>query len=224
MTDFLTYLLGFVLHIDQHLVDMAQEYQTWIYLILFLIIFCETGLVITPFLPGDSLLFATGALAAMPASGISLTVLLVLLIIAAILGDSFNYYTGNKLGEKVYLRNFWFLSRKHIEQTQRFYQRYGGLTIIYARFVPVVRTFAPFVAGVGKMNYRRFLSFNIAGAIVWVVTFMVAGYTFGNIPAVKQNFPLLILCIIVLSLAPPLIALIKSWWAGRKKLHTKNIS
>ncbi len=217
MIELLTYLLDFILHIDQHLVVLAKEYEGWIYLILFLIIFCETGLVVTPFLPGDSLLFAIGALAAIPASGLNLLVLLALLIIAAILGDSFNYYTGTKLGSRVYLRNYWFLRRAHIDQTQRFYQRYGGRTIIYARFVPIVRTFAPFVAGIGKMDYRRFVAFNIIGALLWVVFFMVAGYLFGNIPAVKQNFSLLILGIIVLSMAPPVIGVVKGWIAGRRK-------
>lgn len=221
--DILTYLLDFILHIDQHLVVLVKEYEKWIYLVLFLIVFCETGLVVTPFLPGDSLLFTLGALAAIPASGISLAALLALLILAAILGDSFNYYTGTKLGKQVYLRDFWFLRRRHIDQTQHFYQRYGGLTIIYARFVPIVRTFAPFVAGIGKMNYRRFLFFNISGAIVWVVSFMVAGYAFGNIPAFKQNFSLLILGITVLSIAPPIAGILKSWWFGRKKMQSKNI-
>jgi len=204
------FLIDFILHIDQHLVELVREYHTWIYLILFLIVFCETGLVVTPFLPGDSLLFAVGALAAVPSSELSLPLLLGLLIVAAILGDSFNYYVGSRIGEQIYLRNFWFLRRDHIDQTHRFYEKYGGRTIIYARFVPIVRTFAPFVAGVGKMNYRNFIYFNVIGALVWVLFFMLMGYMFGNMPAVKENFSLLILAIIVLSMLPPIIGAIRS--------------
>lgn len=213
--DIIYFVADFVLHIDQHLVQLVQEYQQWIYLILFLIVFCETGLVVTPFLPGDSLLFALGALAAIPASGLNLLLLIGLLIVAAILGDSFNYFTGSKIGSRIYLRDFWFLRRSHIDQTQRFYERYGGRTIIYARFVPIIRTFAPFVAGVAKMNYRRFFSFNIIGAFVWVVFFMMTGYLFGNLPAVKRHFSLLILAIIVLSMAPPIVAALKNWLSKR---------
>ncbi|SIT77549.1 DedA family protein [Pontibacter indicus] len=218
--DFVYYLIDFVLHIDQHLVELVQEYQQWIYFILFLIVFCETGLVVTPFLPGDSLLFALGALAAIPASGLNLTLLIVLLITAAILGDSFNYYVGSKIGSRIYLRDFWFMRRSHIDQTQKFYAKYGGLTIIYARFVPIVRTFAPFVAGIAKMDYKRFFSFNVIGAFVWVVFFMMAGYLFGNLPAVKRHFSLLILAIIVLSITPPIIAAIKGWLSKRKSLQS----
>lgn len=214
--DFIYYLIDFVLHIDQHLVELVQEYQQWIYFILFLIVFCETGLVVTPFLPGDSLLFALGALAAIPASGLNLTLLIVLLITAAIMGDSFNYYVGSKIGTRIYLRDYWFMRRSHIDQTQKFYAKYGGLTIIYARFVPIVRTFAPFVAGIAKMDYKRFFSFNVIGAFVWVVFFMMAGYLFGNLPAVKKHFSLLILAIIILSITPPIIAAIKGWLSKRK--------
>lgn len=210
------FLLDFVLHIDQHLVVLLQQYENWIYAILFLIIFCETGLVVMPFLPGDSLLFALGALAAIPESGLNLMALVGLLIMAAILGDSFNYYTGTRFGERVYLRNYWFLRRKHIDHAQQFYLRYGGRTIIYARFVPIVRTFAPFVAGIGKMDYRRFLVFNVVGALVWVLFFLLAGYLFGNIPAVKRNFSLLILSIIVLSITPPVLTALKGWVSRRK--------
>lgn len=215
MIEVFTQLLDFVLHIDQHLVELVKEYEGWIYLILFLIIFCETGLIVTPFLPGDSLLFALGALAAIPASGLDVLLLMLLLIIAAILGDSFNYYTGTKLGARVVQRNYWFLRRAHIKHTQRFYLRYGGRTIIYARFAPIVRTFAPFVAGIGHMEYKRFLYFNIIGAFAWVVLFVVAGYLFGNIQAVKQNFSLLILGIIILSVTPLIAGIVKGRLAGR---------
>jgi membrane-associated protein len=215
--ELLQYMLDFILHIDQHLVELVREYEGWIYLILFLIIFCETGLVVTPFLPGDSLLFALGALAAVPAYGLNLFLLMGLLLVAAILGDSFNYYTGAKIGNRVYLRDFWFLRRKHIDQTHKFYDKYGGRTIIYARFMPIVRTFAPFVAGIGKMNYRRFLIYNVVGAVIWITFFMVVGYIFGNIPVVKRNFTLLIFGIIVLSLTPPIIGILKNWISKKVK-------
>jgi membrane-associated protein len=215
--ELLQHLIDFILHIDQHLVELINKYEGWIYLILFLIVFCETGLVVTPFLPGDSLLFALGALAAVPGSGLNLLLLMGLLITAAILGDSFNYYTGTKIGKRIYLRNFWFLRREHIDKTHLFYERYGGRAIIYARFVPIVRTFAPFVAGIGKMDYKRFLFFNVTGALVWVLFFMIAGYLFGNIPAVKRNFSMMILGIIVLSIAPPIIATVKNRITNRKK-------
>ncbi|PKV75147.1 DedA family protein [Pontibacter ramchanderi] len=219
--DILYYLIDFVLHIDQHLVQLVQDYEQWIYLILFVIVFCETGLVVTPFLPGDSLLFALGALTAIPASGLNLLLVMALLIVAAILGDSFNYYVGSKIGSRIYLRDFWFLRRTHIDQTQRFYEKYGGRTIIYARFVPIIRTFAPFVAGVGKMNYRRFFSFNVVGALMWVVFFMLMGYLFGNLPAVKRHFSLLILAIIVLSMAPPVVAALKNWLSKKSPPQIK---
>jgi len=214
--EFIQYLIDFVLHIDQHLVELVREYEGWIYLILFLIIFCETGLVVTPFLPGDSLLFALGALAAVPEYGLNFGLLLVMLCVAAILGDSFNYYTGSKIGNRIYLRDFWFLRRKHIDETQKFYEKYGGRTIIYARFMPIVRTFAPFVAGIGKMQYRKFLSYNVIGAIIWITFFMVVGYIFGNIPAVKRNFTFLILGIIALSLTPPFIGIVRNWLQKRR--------
>ena len=215
--EFIQYLIDFILHIDQHLVELVREYKSWIYLILFLIIFCETGLVVTPFLPGDSLLFALGAMAAVPEYGLDLFLLMGLLCLAAILGDSFNYYTGTKIGKRIYLRDFWFMRRKHIDETQKFYEKYGGRTIIYARFMPIVRTFAPFVAGIGNMNYKKFITYNIVGAIIWIVFFMVVGYMFGNIPAVKRNFTLLIFGIIALSLTPPVIGVIKNWIQNRKK-------
>lgn len=214
--EFIQYLLDFILHIDQHLVDLAGTYKEWIYLILFIIIFCETGLVVTPFLPGDSLLFAIGALTAIPSSGLDLAMLLVLLIVAAILGDSFNYYLGGRIGSKVYHRNFWFLRKTYIDRTQRFYERYGGRTIIYARFVPIIRTFAPFVAGIGKMDYRRFLYFNVLGALAWVVSFLMAGFLFGNIPTIKGNFSFLILGIMVLSVLPPLLSILKRWLLAKR--------
>lgn len=213
--EFIEQLMSFVLHIDQHLISLSQQYNTWIYLILFLIIFCETGLVITPFLPGDSLLFALGALAADTSSGLNLVLLSMLLSFAAILGDSFNYYTGYKFGAKLKDKNYWFLRQKHILQAESFYEKYGGRTIIYARFVPIIRTFAPFVAGIGRMQYQRFFLFNIVGALVWVSFFLVVGFLFGNLPVVKEQFSLLILSIIGISLLPPMYSLVKSKFVVR---------
>jgi membrane-associated protein len=214
--ELIQHLIDFILHIDQHLIELLHTYPTWIYLILFLIIFCETGLVVTPFLPGDSLLFAVGALAAIPSSGLNLLLLLVLLCAAAILGDSLNYLIGKKLGSKVYLRNYWFLRQRHLQRAELFYSRYGGRTIIYARFIPIVRTFAPFVAGMATMNYRRFLYFNVAGATLWVGFFIMLGFLFGNLPAVRQNFSFLVLGIIGISLLPPVWSLVRQ----RLKIHS----
>ncbi|WP_276497057.1 DedA family protein [Pontibacter litorisediminis] len=216
--ELLQYLLNFILHIDQHLIVLLQEYQTWIYLILFIIIFCETGLVVTPLLPGDSLLFALGALAAIPSSGLNILLLAGLLCTAAMLGDSFNYLTGWKFGSRVYNRNYWFLRQNYLHQAELFYGRYGGRTVIYARFIPIVRTFAPFVAGMARMNYRRFLYFNIAGALLWVVFFILIGYLFGNLPTVKQNFSLLVFGIIGISMLPPVFTLVKQRLKLRRQL------
>lgn len=217
MLELIQHLISFILHIDQHLVELLNQYENWIYLILFLIIFCETGLVVTPFLPGDSLLFALGALAALPSSGLHVGFLLVLLITAAILGDSFNYLTGHKLGKKFYNKDYWFLRQSHLRQAEKFYVKYGGRTIIYARFVPIVRTFAPFVAGMGSMNYKRFLLFNVVGAVVWVVFFLMIGYLFGNLPGVRSNFSLLVLGIIGVSLLPPVYTVIKQRMSAEKQ-------
>ncbi|WP_255749012.1 DedA family protein [Pontibacter liquoris] len=209
MIELLQQLIDFVLHIDKHLVELTQQYHGWVYLIVFLIVFCETGLIVTPFLPGDSLLFALGALAALPESGLHIVLILVLMCVAAILGDSVNYLFGRKLGDQVYQRNYWFLKREYLDEAQLFYNRYGGRTIVYARFIPIVRTFAPFVAGIGKMHYRNFVVYNVLGALVWVFLFCLAGYFLGNIPVVKENFSLLVIGIIVISIMPPIIALLK---------------
>ncbi|MBR0570720.1 DedA family protein [Microvirga sp. STS03] len=217
MMELIQHLISFILHIDQHLVDLLNEYENWIYLILFIIIFCETGLVVTPFLPGDSLLFALGALAALPTSGLNVWFLMGLLIVAAILGDSFNYFTGHKFGKTIYNKDYWFLRQSHLRQAEKFYVKYGGRTIIYARFVPIVRTFAPFVAGMGNMNYKRFLLFNVVGAFVWVVFFIMIGYVFGNLPGVRSNFSLLVLGIIGISLLPPIYTIVKQRFATSKQ-------
>jgi membrane-associated protein len=201
-------------------VKLVADYGMWVYAILFVIIFCETGLVVTPFLPGDSLLFAAGALCTLGgADGASLNIALIvpLLIVAAVLGDAVNYSIGHMVGpgflEKEKIR---FIKKSHLEKTQRFYEKYGGKTIILARFVPIVRTFAPFVAGIGRMSYRRFAAFNIIGAIAWVLICVFAGFFFGELPFVKKNFELVVLGIIFVSVLPIAIEMGKAWLDGRK--------
>jgi len=196
------------LHLDVHLSTVIQSYGTWTYAILFMIIFCETGLVVAPILPGDSLLFAAGTFAAK--GDFSPTFLIPLLIIAAILGDALNYSIGRYLGPKVLQENSRIFKKEYLNKTQKFYERYGGKTIIFARFVPIVRTFAPFLAGVGKMKYTQFAVYNVVGGIVWIVLFVSAGLFFGNIPAVKHNFTLVILAIIVLSILPAVFETMKA--------------
>ncbi len=193
-----------VLHLDRHLQWLVSNYGVWIYLILFLIIFCETGLVVTPFLPGDSLLFVAGTVAA--TGGMDVHLLALLLIIAAILGDTVNYWVGHYLGPRVfhYENSIW-LNRRHLDRAHEFYERHGGKTIIIARFVPIIRTYAPFVAGMGSMTYRHFLSYNIGGAVLWVVSLLYAGFFFGNIPIIKQNLTLVIIGIIILSIMPGVV-------------------
>ena len=200
-----------VLHVDKHLGNLIEQFGPWMYVILFLIIFCETGLVVTPFLPGDSLLFAVGAFCALPPPGnLNLGILLVILSIAAVLGDTVNYWIGAKLGPRIFRgENVRLLNKKHLERTHEFYERYGGKTIIIARFMPIIRTFAPFVAGMGKMTYSRFMSFNVVGGLIWIVSFLLLGYFFGNMPAVKKNFSFVILAIIILSILPAVIEIFR---------------
>jgi len=206
-------LADFILHIDRHLQSLAAEYGTGLYVILFLIIFCETGLIIMPLLPGDSLLFAAGSLAAAPQSALDPHLLFVLLSGAAILGDSVNYSIGRRLGPRIFRREkSRFFKRAHLDRTHAFYEKYGAKTIILARFVPIVRTFAPFVAGVGAMTYPRFLAYNVGGGLLWVGLFVYGGYFFGQLPFVQRNFKLVILAIIVVSLIPPLW----EWWRVRR--------
>jgi len=201
-----------VLHLDAHLVALVHDYGTWAYGILFAIIFCETGLVVTPFLPGDSLLFAAGAVAATGA--LDPVTLAALLIFAAILGDNVNYWIGHWVGPVVFSReDSRLLNKKHLDRTRRFYDKYGVKTIILARFVPIVRTFAPFVAGIGRMRYPRFLGYDVGGGILWITTFVGAGYFFGNIPVVKDNFSLVILAIIAISVMPAAI----EFWRARSE-------
>jgi membrane-associated protein len=205
--DLLWTLVDVLLHLDRHLSDVIQQYGIWTYLILFLIVFCETGLVVTPFLPGDSLLFAVGTFAALGALDLGLVT--ALLIAAAVLGDGVNYAIGARVGPRVFRREgVRFLNRKHLERTHEFYERYGAKTIVIARFVPIVRTFAPFVAGIGRMTYRRFLFYNVAGAVLWVASLTLGGYLFGNIPVVRRNFSLVVFAIIILSILP---ALVEMW-------------
>lgn len=209
-----TQFIDLFLHLDQHLNTLIAEYGTWTYAILFLIVFCETGLVVTPFLPGDSLLFAAGTFAA--SGSLEIWTLMGLLAIAGILGDAVNYSVGRYLGPKVLSGQHRFLKKEYLDRTTEFYVKYGGKTIIFARFLPIIRTFAPFLAGVGAMNYSRFAIFNVTGAVLWVIGFCGAGYLFGNIPAVKSNFTLVIMAIIVLSAIPPLL---EAWKARSPAKH-----
>lgn len=186
----------------------------WLYLVLFLIIFAETGLVVTPFLPGDSLLFAAGALCAVEATGLNVHFLAAILIVAGILGDAVNYAVGFFVGPKVFTSDTsWFLNRKHLIRTEEFYHKHGPFTIVIARFVPIVRTFAPFVAGIGKMKYRRFFAYNVSGALAWVLSFIYGGFLFGNVPAVKQNFHVVIVGIIIVSVMPMVV----EWFRHRRR-------
>ncbi len=196
------------LHLDQHLSRVIADYGVWTHLILFLIVFAETGLVVTPFLPGDSLLFAAGTFAAL--GSLDLGLLVVLLIGAAILGDTVNYWVGAWIGPRAFSGNMRFLRKDYLDRTHAFYEKHGGKTIILARFVPIIRTFAPFVAGVGAMSYSKFITYNIIGAVLWVGLFVPAGYFFGTIPVVQKNFTLVILAIVALSVLPIAIEAIKA--------------
>jgi membrane-associated protein len=201
-------LIDFIFHIDIHLDAIIHDYGLFTYLLLFVIVFCETGLVVTPFLPGDSLLFAVGTFAAR--GSLDLPIVLLVLAAAAVLGDTANYWIGAVVGPKVFHReNVRFLNRKHLERTHEFYERYGGKTIVIARFVPIVRTFAPFVAGIGKMTYTHFLAYNVVGGLAWVLAFVLAGYGFGNIPIVRRYFTLVIFAIIVISVLPGVIEVMR---------------
>jgi membrane-associated protein len=210
MVELIKSLIDFVLHIDQHLVEIVQDYQTWTYLILFLIIFAETGLVVTPILPGDSLLFAAGAIIAKPETGLSIFLMLLLLCVAAILGDLVNYHIGKAIGYKAFSGKYRLLKVEYLQKTQQFYEKHGGKTIIYARFIPIIRTFAPFVAGIGTMSYAKFASFNIIGGIAWVTSFLLIGYFFGGLPIIKSNFTYVVFAIIFFSILPPIVEVIRS--------------
>lgn len=209
--EFIAAFIDLVLHLDQHLTLIIQNHGAWVYLILFLIIFCETGLVVTPFLPGDSLLFVAGTLAA--AGGMDIQILLVLLVAASFLGDNTNYWIGRAVGPKVFARQeSRLLNREYLNKAHAFYEKHGGKAIIFARFLPIIRTFAPFVAGIGRMAYQRFLAFSIAGGISWISFFVLGGYFFGNIPAVKQNLTLVMLGIIFITILPGIV----KFWQHRR--------
>lgn len=217
----LAYLIHLILHLDEELSALSNSLGGWLYVILFAVVFCETGLIVTPFLPGDSLLFAVGALVALPETGLSLPLMFVLLTIAAIMGDAVNYRIGRMIGPRIFRsEKSRLLNKDHLLKAQRFYERHGGKAIFLARFVPIIRTFAPFVAGAGKMNYFRFWMFNVSGAIVWVGLFLTGGYLFGNLPIVKKYFSLVMLGIIFVSVLP--IAF--EWYRDRKQAKTANAS
>ncbi len=213
MEDIISYLylfIDFIIHIDVHLSEIVSQYGWQTYLILFIIIFWETGVVIWPFLPGDSLLFAAGSISALPDNPLDARFLFALLSAAAILGDTVNYWIGHFVGPRVFKSDGRFLKKKYLDKTQSFYEKYGARTIIIARFVPIVRTFAPFVAGIGRMQYRRFLFFNVLGALLWNFLFIGAGFFFGNLQTVKENFSLVILAIIIVSILPMIVEFIRA--------------
>jgi membrane-associated protein len=217
MLDLIKKLIDFIIHIDRHLAEIIGQYGLWTYGILFLIIFAETGLIVMPLLPGDSLLFAAGAFSAKPETGLNVHAMAFLLFIAAFLGDTLNYWVGHKIGPAVFKRedSIW-LRKKHLDKAHAFFEKYGGRAIILARFVPIVRTFVPFVAGAGSMTYPRFLAYNLIGGFVWIYFFVYAGFMFGNQPFVQKNFKLVILAIIILSVVPIVIEVAREWLKSRK--------
>lgn len=214
MEAYLTYFIDLILHLDKHLPEIMAAYGHLIYAILFMVVFCETGLVVTPFLPGDSLLFACGALAATAPEGMDIKIITVIFLVSAVLGDACNYMIGEHLGMKLINSPKSIIKKEHIDKASDFYAKHGHKAIFLARFVPIVRTFAPFVAGIGKMHYLTFAHYNVIGAVVWVVIFVGGGYFFGNIPLIKQNFTLVTLGIIVFSVMPVLYEFV-----GKKFLH-----
>lgn len=208
--EIISYFIDLILHLDEHLSSIIQNYGTWTYLILFAIIFMETGLVVTPFLPGDSLLFAAGTFAS-PALGSALNIFLLwaLLVAAAVIGDTVNYWIGHYIGPRAFSGEIRFLKKEYLDRTHEFYEKHGGKTIILARFVPIVRTFAPFVAGIGEMKYGHFLTYNVVGGIMWVSIFTFGGYFFGNLPFVKENFTFVVLAIIFISVLPAAFEIVR---------------
>jgi len=209
--EFLKQLADIVLHLNTHLGGLVADYGAWVYAILFVIVFCETGLVVTPFLPGDSLLFAVGAISAGQDSKLNVLLATAILLAAAVLGDTVNYWVGNLAGHKLVAKFPQLIKKKHLDRTHEFFERYGGKTIIIARFVPIVRTFAPFVAGVGAMTYPRFMAYNVVGGLLWVTLIVPVGYFFANIPVVKNNFSVVILGIIFVSMLPAVFEFIREW-------------
>ncbi|MBK4715889.1 MULTISPECIES: DedA family protein [Tenebrionibacter/Tenebrionicola group] len=220
--EFIRFIIDFILHIDAHLAQMVAQYGIWVYAILFLILFCETGLVVTPFLPGDSLLFVAGALAALPSNDLNVHVMVGLMVAAAIIGDAVNYTIGRVFGERLFSNpDSKIFRRSYLDKTHMFYEKHGGKTIILARFVPIVRTFAPFVAGMGHMSYRRFAAYNVIGALLWVVLFTYAGYLFGDLPVVQENLKLLIVAIIAVSILPGVVEIIRHKRAAARQAKAR---
>ncbi len=213
--ELIQHLFELLVHVDDHLNSIIRDFGAWTYLLLFLVIFCETGLVVTPFLPGDSLLFATGTLAA--SGSLRLTALFLLLSAAAILGDTVNYRIGARFGARAEAGRLRFVKAQHLERTREFYARHGSMTIVIARFLPIVRTYAPFIAGASRMDYRRFVLFNVTGGLLWISLFLFGGYLFGNIPAVQENFGLVVLAIIALSAVPVTVGFISARGAAAKR-------
>jgi membrane-associated protein len=210
--ELLSALIDLVLHLDRHLVELLMRYDTWIYAIVFLVIFAETGLVVTPFLPGDSLLFALGALAAIDSSGTLNPLLLCLaLVIAAVLGNSVNYQVGRAIGQQAFSGRYRFINVNYLRQTEDYFAKHGAATLVLSRFAPIIRTFAPFIAGIGRMGYSKFQAYNVIGALLWVNLLVWAGYFFGNIPVVKNNFGLVTIGIILVSMLPMALMLAKQW-------------
>ena len=214
--EYIQFVIDFILHIDQHMIELVQDYHLWTYAILFLIIFCETGLVVTPFLPGDSLLFVAGAITAQPDMPLEIGYLVLIVFAAAVLGDSCKYMIGHFFGKKLFSNpNSRIFKQSSLDKTHEYFRKYGGKTIILARFIPIVRTFAPFVAGMGKMNYYYFMVYNITGAALWVGIFCFAGYFFGDLPFVQQNLKLLLLAIIVISVLPAVVEVVRAKLKGK---------
>ena len=216
--EYIILIINFVIHLNQHLQDIISYFGGWSYFILFLVIFAETGLVIAPFLPGDSLLFAAGAICAIPNISINIHILIIILFCAAVMGDSFNYFIGHLLGEKLFKDDAKILNTKYLIKTHNFFERYGGKTIIIARFVPIIRTFAPFIAGASEMTYKKFMFYNIVGAIIWVTSITYLGYFFGGFPIVKNNFGIVVLAIIIISITPALYE-----WFKFKRMSKKHL-
>jgi len=219
--DFIIQLINEILHLDKLLDEIVQQYETWTYLILFIVIFLETGFVVTPFLPGDSLIFAAGALAARPGSPLNIFVLFIVLSAAAILGDTVNYWIGHFIGPRAFSGNIRFLKKEYLDRTHAFYEKHGGKTIILARFIPIIRTFAPFVAGIGAMTYGRFIFYNVVGGIAWVALFLFAGYRFGSQEWVRNNFMYVILAIVLISILPMVVDYgLRRWRSARGAAQT----
>ena len=218
MLDLIRKLVDFIVHIDRHLAEIIASYGLWTYAVLWLIIFAETGLVVTPFLPGDSLLFAAGTFCAKPETGLNVHLMAVLRWVAAVLGDTVNYWLGSRIGPAVFKReDSMFLRKKHLERAHAFFEKYGGRAIILARFVPIVRTFVPFVAGVGRMHYGRFIAYNVIGGFIWIYFFLYAGYWFGGLPFIQRNFKLVILAIIIISVLPIVWETWRAWKEAKQE-------